>query len=337
MIWQKRLTVKNIKLACHMGFPYYAHNSVKLCGFLFLLMLAAVFPAAAQEIDGELVLRSYLHTFPEKAAMVDNSGGDWFIKLGNDVYYWAGGRLLPPSLLGEKDSWAPHDFSAYPAEIPTPAEYSREDIERIRRESSAEARLAQDNRHYGFFMALYGAATEREAEGLLKGIRFLGRQIRVNNAIAASLERIDSNINRLAAADSALKNFLDSIGSAQCYAWREIRLKRQMSYHSWGMALDILPKVQGSRAIYWLWEQNRNDAWMMIPAEQRWQPHQAFIRAFENEGFVWGGKWELYDNMHFEFRPELHEMNRLLAAQNSPAPGARAAVGQDLHHLAPVW
>ena len=328
-------------------------HSVLLCGFLFLFTFAAVLPAAAdeaaQEYDGELILKSYLHTFPEKITGVEkvsppvsagasgatsvSSDGEWIIRLGNEAYYWAGGRLLPLSLLDQKDSWAPHDFSPYPAYAPSPAEYRREDIERIRRESSVEARLAQDNRYYGFFMALYGGATEKEAQSLLTRINFLGRQIRVNAGIAAALERIDKAINLLAAGDSSLKAFLDTLASVECFAWREIRSKRQMSLHSWGIALDMLPKDQRSKAIYWLWEQNRNDNWMMVSPERRWQPHPAVISAFENEGFVWGGKWELYDNMHFEYRPELHEMNRMSAAQNSSPvkPGS----AQDIPHLMP--
>jgi hypothetical protein len=29
------------------------------------------------------------------------------------------------------------------------------------------------------------------------------------------------------------------------------------------------------------------------------------IRIFEEEGFIWGGKWAMYDTMHFEYHPEL--------------------------------
>lgn len=38
---------------------------------------------------------------------------------------------------------------------------------------------------------------------------------------------------------------------------------------------------------------------------RRWIPPKAVIEAFESEGFIWGGKWTLWDNMHFEYRPEL--------------------------------
>ena len=36
---------------------------------------------------------------------------------------------------------------------------------------------------------------------------------------------------------------------------------------------------------------------------------------FEEEGFVWGGKWHLWDNMHFEYRPELILKSRVLAGE----------------------
>ena len=37
---------------------------------------------------------------------------------------------------------------------------------------------------------------------------------------------------------------------------------------------------------------------------KRWQPPPKVVRAFEQEGFIWGGKWYLFDTMHFEYRPE---------------------------------
>jgi hypothetical protein len=29
------------------------------------------------------------------------------------------------------------------------------------------------------------------------------------------------------------------------------------------------------------------------------------VQIFEKHGFIWGGKWEHFDTMHFEYRPEL--------------------------------
>ena len=29
------------------------------------------------------------------------------------------------------------------------------------------------------------------------------------------------------------------------------------------------------------------------------------IEIFEDEGFIWGGRWAVWDNMHFEYHPEI--------------------------------
>ncbi|HQN03589.1 MAG TPA: M15 family metallopeptidase, partial [Rectinema sp.] len=48
-----------------------------------------------------------------------------------------------------------------------------------------------------------------------------------------------------------------------------------------------------------------NEDWMLIPLSERWMPPKRVIDIFEKEGFIWGGKWTVWDNMHFEYRPEL--------------------------------
>ena len=35
------------------------------------------------------------------------------------------------------------------------------------------------------------------------------------------------------------------------------------------------------------------------------------IDIFEDEGFIWGGKWMIWDNMHFEYHPELILFNKI--------------------------
>ena len=48
-----------------------------------------------------------------------------------------------------------------------------------------------------------------------------------------------------------------------------------------------------------------SEIWFLIPLEERWSPPQAVIDAFEKNGFVWGGKWSHFDNIHFEYAPEI--------------------------------
>jgi hypothetical protein len=295
-----------------------------------LILSAAALPAQ----DAEMVLRSYQHTYPERVGKIEWKNGDWTIEAGSETFYWAGGRLLPEGLRGEEEKWLPHSFGVYPAAVPSPGIYSPDYIEALRAQGAAGAEDRED-RHRGFEAALYGGAVRAEIEKHMVPVSFLGHRVVVHRDITAALKRVEAAI--LGAGDREVEDFVRGVGQVGAYNWRAIRGSRRMSCHSWGLAVDILPKKRDGRAIYWLWERARNEDWMLVPPEARWSPPGAVIRAFENEGFIWGGKWALYDNMHFEYRPELHEINRILAAQSGEEERPRAPVGggPDLHHLYP--
>ncbi len=62
----------------------------------------------------------------------------------------------------------------------------------------------------------------------------------------------------------------------------------------------------GQKGLYWNWQKQKDpDHWMLPPLSERWMPPESVIRIFEDEGFIWGGKWSIWDNMHFEYHPEL--------------------------------
>jgi hypothetical protein len=306
---------------------------------MFFLLLFLCSPLSAQEITGELVLKAYLYTYPERVEKVEWKNGDWTIDAGGKTFYWAGGRLLPENLVSEKEKWTPLFFDIYPQNVPSPEIYSPEFTEYLRAQGSAEVQLKSDDQHRGFQSALHGD-TRNAVELRLKRISFLDRTIVVHRDIEHALKRIEEAISSSRAGSPEISSFVENIGQISAYNWRAIRGTQRMSYHSWGLAVDIQPGRLRGRPIYWLWEQARSKNWMLIPPEQRWSPPEAVIRAFENEGFIWGGKWAMYDNMHFEYRPELHEINRLYAAslENSPAGAIRSAgeKSQDLHHIAPA-
>jgi hypothetical protein len=309
---------------------------VPLAVFLLAPLIAVSAQTVRPVIDGELMLRAFQHSFPGKTGEVEFRDGDWTIQAGGEIVYWAGGRLLPGAERDAVAAYSPHPFEIYPAAVPSPAIYSAEYTEALRLRGTDEALRDREDRHRRFQAILYGGIERREIEALLERIDFLGKRITVHRDIAASLGRIDAEIRGAAQQGNAA--FIASIDQIGGYNWREIHGTRQMSYHSWGLAIDIQPKRPGGQAVYWLWERSRNEDWMLIPLERRWKPPDRVIEAFEREGFIWGGKWPLYDTMHFEYRPELHELNRLLlereaggiaGAETAPAPG------QDLHHLYP--
>lgn len=86
------------------------------------------------------------------------------------------------------------------------------------------------------------------------------------------------------------------LSDQDAFYWRNIADSPNLSPHSFGIALDI--NTQFSK--YWLWDKKERNEYQyenQIPLE--------IVQAFEEEGFIWGGRWWHYDTMHFEYRPEI--------------------------------
>lgn len=209
----------------------------------------------------------------------------------------AGGDILIAPLRGQAvlfDDRAPKSFEAmldhpdvedcfafaYPVGAPFPMPAGNQDPGRIR----AEALLG----------ALYGA-TPREVEGNLVGVDFCGTRISFNRncGAAAALGRVGAKVAALLAADPALRPFVLPVSGT--YSWRKVRGASRKSPHAYGIAIDLNPAMNP----YWA-RSGRGG----IDAARRAYP-AGIIAAFEEHGFIWGGKWSHYDLMHFEYRPEL--------------------------------
>ena len=94
---------------------------------------------------------------------------------------------------------------------------------------------------------------------------------------------------------------------------RNIAGTRTRSYHAYGLAVDLVPLSYEGKHMYWRWSRVHNrDGWSRIPMSRRWMPPQKVVESFEGQGFVWGGKWSRFDNIHFEYRPEIIFYNRML-------------------------
>jgi hypothetical protein len=305
-----------------------------ICRLVYLLLVCSFLQA--QELRGELVLKGFQQAYPDKVGDVAFIDGDWAIWIGNEVFYWAEGRLLPASARTSWETYSSHTFSLYPYDIPRPELYAPEEIEEFRRQGSAETGLDKKDTHYGLVAALYGGMSRREVEAYQVKTTFLGRRLVIHQNIVEALERINQVIQQLAKNDPEVAAFISSIDSIGGYNWRAIQGTQRLSYHSWGLAVDIQPKKLRNKAIYWQWERIFNDNWMLVPMERRWCPPVAVIQAFEHEGFIWGGKWALYDNMHFEYRPELHRMNYLVALEADKDQQHTTYTNVlELHHLYP--
>ena len=163
-------------------------------------------------------------------------------------------------------------------------------------------------RSYDLLQTLYGASPKAVGSHLVQA-RLLGQHLHLSPAAAQAMNRADAVLAPQAAYEPRLKTLLKMDGG---FAWRRIAGENRLSPHAFGIAFDISPGI----ATYWRWSKLRPH-----PLQKSYPA--SIVAAFENEGFIWGGKWHEYDLMHFEYRPEIICKARVLLGQEH-MPGSDA-------------
>ncbi|HQI82200.1 MAG TPA: M15 family metallopeptidase [Deltaproteobacteria bacterium] len=167
------------------------------------------------------------------------------------------------------------------------------------------------------FEYLYGA-TPQERRGNMRAIVWVGSSrgsentIRVTTAcgVDKALERVVCRIRSLPQErKKALRGIVLKTGGYSGYHERTVRdFPGRTSAHAYGIAVDInwdeSYYIGSRRAESYRYRNN-------VP--------KFLVDIFEENGFIWGGRWHSYDAMHFEYRPELLLMR-----------GARAGQGGEL-------
>lgn len=281
---------------------------------LLLLPLAMLLCAAlsAQQsarsaVRAELAISAFRQGYPDKItdSGYDKEAGDWYLVADGRKFFWAEGRLLPEEFRHEPEKWRPYIDYMYPRDIPDPGSFTEEDVQRISRAARPSAREARPPYNLEFHDALYDGKTRAALESHIKSVSFLGKTASVHEDIAPRLVAVEQEIYAAAKGSQEVRQFVDTLLRAEGYNWREIADSQSRSYHSWGLAVDLLPVGWGQKNLYWSWISQWNDRWMELPLSRRWMPPEAVVDIFESHGFIWGGKWLMWDNMHFEYRPEL--------------------------------
>jgi len=257
-----------------------------------------------QPCRAEQVTRALVEAYPRRVLKAEYRNGDWAVLLRDTWFYFAGGRLLPEELLYRKDQYRPISFYNYPRELPPWTPPTPEQISRFREISAARA--AQLPRAPHFFDTLYRARSHAESYRRVKTIRFLGNPVTVHHAILEELALVEERILEAARTEPHIWTWINNIDRVYGWHWRNVAGTQSRSFHAYGAAIDIMPRVLGGRAVFWRWA---GPNWWNIPHERRYHPPDTVIRIFEEQGFVWGGKWTLFDTIHFEFRPEIMILN----------------------------
>ena len=255
---------------------------------------------AGLDDEGRVDMYCLRRAYPQIAGMVaDAQGSQWLVLAdGRRVLYAAApGQTLPGQTSpdktppgGQESEWVVSVRGSMAEPYP---------LEPERPETPLGVSPGR-RRSYDLLEALYGASPKAVGSHLMQA-RLLGQHLHLSPAAAQAMNRADAVLAPQAAYEPRMKTLLKMDGG---FAWRRIAGENRLSPHAFGIAFDISPGI----ATYWRWSKLRPH-----PLQKSYPV--SIVAAFENEGFIWGGKWHEYDLMHFEYRPEIICKARVLQGQ----------------------
>jgi hypothetical protein len=260
----------------------------------------------------ERVMKALAAAYPDRVGPAEFRNGDWAIPIRGVYYYYADSRLLPEELRSQSAKFDPQPFYLYEKDIPVWKAPSAEESERYRNMTKArQERKLKRSQH--FFDTLWRAQNRDQSYDRVKSIRFLGKPLFLHYAILEELSLVEEKILVEAKTNAQVRQWINNLDTVTAWNWRDIAGTESRSFHSYGAAIDLIPKASVTRGLetYWLWAARNRPEWWTVPYNKRVNPPEAVIKIFESYGFIWGGKWNFYDTMHFEYRPEILILNSI--------------------------
>jgi len=259
----------------------------------------------------EVVMKTLAKAYSDQIDKIEFKNDDWAVLLRGVWYYYAGGKILPESEMENAENYRSYQFYNYPEELPPWRERTPEETER--RRNWTRNRIENPLKRSDFFLNdLWQAPNRDETEKNLAQITFLGKPARIHKLIQSQTAVVEEQIRNIGKTDPEVQAWITSIYTLESYGWRNIAHTQSRSYHSYGLAIDLLPRSLGKKQTYWLWTSQNREDWWNVAYDERYHPPESVIKTFEANGFIWGGKWPLFDTMHFEYRPEILILNGLL-------------------------
>ncbi|MGA2639297.1 MAG: M15 family metallopeptidase [Spirochaetia bacterium] len=264
-----------------------------------------LFPAPGPQSTGEGEIKALAEAYSDRISSAASRDGDWALQLDREWFFWSHGRLLPQAERGDWEKYAGYRFYRYSlGELPPLPNLDAESAARLKK-TLETSRAHPPRRSEVFLERLFMARSRAETLKRIVRVDFLGFSVQVHERIAGALHDVAVDCEALRSSDPQTADFLAGLAEIDGFNYRDVAGTFSRSYHSYGLAVDLIPKSYAGKAPYWRWVMDGDDRWWATPYERRWSVPQPVVAAFERHGFVWGGKWLFFDTMHFEYRPEI--------------------------------
>ncbi|NLY43300.1 MAG: M15 family metallopeptidase [Clostridiaceae bacterium] len=182
--------------------------------------------------------------------------------------------------------------------------YPLDDISHLMDEDFDPGRI----RVYALLKEVYGESKEAVQSNLVNvKIGYKNYMFNKNNNAAKALQNVMDQLVPLAQKRSDIYSCLFPINGT--FNYRYIAGTRQLSAHAFGISIDLA----NDKRDYWKWA-SREEGEKRLSVYPR-----EIVQIFEQNNFIWGGKWGHFDIMHFEYRPEIIIKSKYFSRE--PLPG----------------
>ncbi|MFT5871271.1 MAG: hypothetical protein ACI8WT_000189 [Clostridium sp.] len=149
-------------------------------------------------------------------------------------------------------------------------------------------------RSYSLLYEVYGKSKQTIESKLTKvNVGYNNYQFNGNGSAALSLKAVMKELIPLSQENQNVRRCL--LPCSGTFNYRVISGTNRLSPHAFGIAIDLA----SDKRDYWKWASKEAGGKRLET-----YPNE-LVEVFENNGFVWGGKWSHFDILHFEYRPEI--------------------------------
>lgn len=171
--------------------------------------------------SGEQEMKALAHAYPVRISLVARRDGDWAVEVDGEWFFWAHGRILPPSQRAEWKRYQPLlDFYTYHIGSLPPIPQLDPQAEARLKNMFKEDPLHPPEKSEDFLSRLFDAASRRKTNSQLVTVDFLGFPVSVHQRIAGALQSVAAECMALRRTDPQVATFLASLAHVDGFSYR---------------------------------------------------------------------------------------------------------------------